>query len=192
MLINSSPPSAAYMHQWTGWALVQKMACRLFDTKPLPEPMLVYCQLDSWEKISVKLELEFYDFHSRKCIWNCCLPKRCPFCSGGDELNMCQCIDMDGLVQDCGTSNSKINGLVQDCGISISNIQEIPLSCTTLLINMILYRCNCIMLAWKFWIFFIESGCIVINSSPPGQNGHHLAEAIFRSIFCEWKFLYFD
>ena len=27
---NSSYPSAAYMRQWTGWTLVQVMACRLF------------------------------------------------------------------------------------------------------------------------------------------------------------------
>ena len=44
--VNSSPPSAAYMHQWTGSALVQVMACRLFGAKPLSEPMLPYCQLD--------------------------------------------------------------------------------------------------------------------------------------------------
>ena len=25
------------------------MACDLFGTKPLPEPMFPYCQLDSWE-----------------------------------------------------------------------------------------------------------------------------------------------
>ena len=37
---NSSPPSAAYMHQWTGSALVQIIACRLFRTTQLPEPML--------------------------------------------------------------------------------------------------------------------------------------------------------
>ena len=43
---NSSPPSAAYMRQWTGSALVQVMACRLFGAKPLPEPMLTYRQLD--------------------------------------------------------------------------------------------------------------------------------------------------
>ena len=40
-LFNSSPPSAAYMRQWTGSALVQVMAWRLFGAKPLPEPMLV-------------------------------------------------------------------------------------------------------------------------------------------------------
>ena len=34
------------------------MACRLFGAKPLPEPMLAYCQLDHWEQISVKFELE--------------------------------------------------------------------------------------------------------------------------------------
>ena len=43
---NSSPPSAAYMPQWVGSALVQIMACRLFDAKPLSKPMLGYCQLD--------------------------------------------------------------------------------------------------------------------------------------------------
>ena len=83
---NSSPPSAAYMRQWTGSSLVQVMACRLFGAKPLPEPMLTYCQLDSWEHISVKFESEFYHFHSRKCNWKCRLPKCRPFCSGGDEL----------------------------------------------------------------------------------------------------------
>ena len=59
---NLSPPSAAYMCQWTRSALVQVMACRLFDAKPLPEPMLAYCQLDSWEQILVKFESEFYNF----------------------------------------------------------------------------------------------------------------------------------
>ena len=49
--LNSSPPSAAYMRHWTGSAFVQVMACRLFGTKPLPEPML-----DPWEQISVKLK----------------------------------------------------------------------------------------------------------------------------------------
>ena len=44
--INWSPPSAAYMRQWIGSALVQIMACPLFGTKPLSKPMLVYCQLD--------------------------------------------------------------------------------------------------------------------------------------------------
>ena len=43
---NSSPPSAAYMRQWIGSALVRVMACRLFGAKPLTEPMLTYRQLD--------------------------------------------------------------------------------------------------------------------------------------------------
>ena len=38
------------------------MACRLFGTKPLPEPMLTYCHLDSWEQISVKLNLNYIIF----------------------------------------------------------------------------------------------------------------------------------
>ena len=54
--INSYPPSAVYTRLWNGSALVQVMACRLFGAKPLLEPMLAYCQLDSWELISVKFE----------------------------------------------------------------------------------------------------------------------------------------
>ena len=33
--VKSSPPSAAYMRQWIGSALIEIMACRLFGTKPL-------------------------------------------------------------------------------------------------------------------------------------------------------------
>ena len=47
--VNSSPPSAAYMRHWAGSSLVQVMACRLFGAKPLPEPMLAFCLMVSWE-----------------------------------------------------------------------------------------------------------------------------------------------
>ena len=43
VVLNSSPPSAAYVHQWTGSALVQITAYRLFGTKPLSKPLLWYC-----------------------------------------------------------------------------------------------------------------------------------------------------
>ena len=78
----SCPRNAAYMIQWSGSSLVQVMACHLFSAKPLLEPILAFCQLDSWEYISVKLESEFYHFHSRKCIKKCCLPKWRPCCPG--------------------------------------------------------------------------------------------------------------
>ena len=74
MRIKLSPPSAVYIRPWTGPELVQLMACRQLGTKPLPEPMLAYCQLDPWEQ------------NSRKCIWNCRLPKWRPCCPGGEEL----------------------------------------------------------------------------------------------------------
>ena len=32
------------------------MACRLINAKPLAEPLLVHCQLDPWEQISMKFE----------------------------------------------------------------------------------------------------------------------------------------
>ena len=53
-IVNSSPPGAAYMHQWIGSALVQIMAWRLFGAKPLSKPMLSYCQLDPWGQTSLK------------------------------------------------------------------------------------------------------------------------------------------
>ena len=84
---NSSTPSAAYMRQWSRSTLVQVMACRLFGAKPLPEPMLVHCQLDSWEQLLVKIESEFYNLHSTKCIWKCRLLKWWPFCPGGDGFS---------------------------------------------------------------------------------------------------------
>ena len=68
-IINSSPPCAAYMHQWIGSALLQKMACRLFGAKPLSKPMLDYCQLGPKEQTSVKFYSKYQTFHSRKCIW---------------------------------------------------------------------------------------------------------------------------
>ena len=36
-------PSATYMQQWIGSALVQIMACRLFGAKPLSQQMKRYC-----------------------------------------------------------------------------------------------------------------------------------------------------
>ena len=40
--LNSSPPSASYMRQWIGSALIQIMACCLFSAEPLSEPILGY------------------------------------------------------------------------------------------------------------------------------------------------------
>ena len=61
-------PNAAYMCQWTGSSLGQVMDCRLFGVKPIPEPMLAYCQLD-WDYISIPFGSEFNHLHSRKWNW---------------------------------------------------------------------------------------------------------------------------
>ena len=62
LYLNSFPPSAAYMRQGTGSALVQAMACCLFGTKPLPEPMLIFRQLDPCEQTSVKFQSKYFFF----------------------------------------------------------------------------------------------------------------------------------
>ena len=74
------------MRQWIELALVYIMACRLLGAKPLSKPMQGYCQLDPEEQTSVKFESKYDAFHSRKCIWNCRLPKWRPW---GDELIWC-------------------------------------------------------------------------------------------------------
>ena len=97
--VNSSSPNAAYMRQWIGSSLVQVMACHLFGAKLLREPVLAYWQLHSWRQISVKFESEFYHFHSRKCIWNCRLPKWRSCCPRGDEVWLILfAVYMSGLV----------------------------------------------------------------------------------------------
>ena len=57
--------------QWTQMALVKAMACHLFSAKPLPEPMLTYCQIDPQEWTSMKFKSKHKTFHSWKCIWKC-------------------------------------------------------------------------------------------------------------------------
>ena len=64
-LLNSSPPSAAYMRQWIRSALLQIMACCMFGAKPLSELMLGYCQLDPQEQSAVKFWPQCKIFHSR-------------------------------------------------------------------------------------------------------------------------------
>ena len=53
---NSSSPSATYMHQWIGSALVEIMACHLVGAKPLSQPRLEYCY--NWS-IRNKLQWNF-------------------------------------------------------------------------------------------------------------------------------------
>ena len=67
--INQSPPSAAFMRQWSGPALIEIMVCRLFGTQPLSKLTLIWYKLDPLEQTSVKFESKHKLFHSWKCIW---------------------------------------------------------------------------------------------------------------------------
>ena len=86
IFLNSSPPSAIYLCCWTGSALMQIMACRLFSAKSLPEPMPTCCQLNLYEQSTVKFESKYKKNHSRKCVWKCSLQNGGHFVQGGDEL----------------------------------------------------------------------------------------------------------
>ena len=64
------------------------MTYSLQDDTIQNEPEMAYCQLDSWEQISVEFESEFYHIHSWKLTWKCHLQRRQPFCPGGDEFSI--------------------------------------------------------------------------------------------------------
>ena len=85
--VNSRRPSDAYICQLTVPSLVQIMGCRLFGDTPLSEPMMVYCQFDPKERVSMKFHLNFKSFHSRKCIWRCRLQKWWTSCLSLNVLN---------------------------------------------------------------------------------------------------------
>ena len=55
------------------------MSCALFVAKPLPEPILIYCQFDSWELISMRIESHYHIIISNICLKMA--TARCwPFC----------------------------------------------------------------------------------------------------------------
>ena len=85
------------MCQWTGPALVQVIACRLFGAKPLPEPMLPYCRLDTREQTSMKFESKYKSFHSWNCMWKCRLRNGGHFVQGRWVNNVVSTVPADGL-----------------------------------------------------------------------------------------------
>ena len=69
-----------YQRSQPSLALVHVIACHLSSPKPLPEPMLTYCQLNPQKHISVKFYLKCKHFHSRRCICKLSSAKCRPFC----------------------------------------------------------------------------------------------------------------
>ena len=49
------------------------MAWRRKGAKPLPKPMVTFCQMDHQEHILMKFQLRFTAFLPGKCIWKCLL-----------------------------------------------------------------------------------------------------------------------
>ena len=55
-------------------SLVRIVNCRLVGAKPLPEPILTYCQLDHWEQNSVNFESKYKTVFYMKMhlnLWKC-------------------------------------------------------------------------------------------------------------------------
>ena len=84
----TSPPSAAYMRRWTGSALAQVNACRLFGAKTLLEPMLIF-----FVNGTLRNEFQWISnqnaknvIHKNECIRKHRLGNGRHFVHGGDEL----------------------------------------------------------------------------------------------------------
>ena len=84
--MNSSPPSAAYMCQWIGSALVQIIACCLYGIKPLSKPnaglLLIGPIGANFSEISIKIQ----KFSFTKMHLKISLAKWHTFCPVGNEL----------------------------------------------------------------------------------------------------------
>ena len=57
--VNSLRPCDTYMHQQDKPLLVQIMTCHLTSAKPLSEPMLIDCLLNSWEQVLMVFEQKY-------------------------------------------------------------------------------------------------------------------------------------
>ena len=75
--VNSLKLSDAYIHQQTRSSLIKVMTFNLFGAKPLPKPMLAYCQLESYEQTVVKFDCNLSNFIEEKKMSP---EKRQPFC----------------------------------------------------------------------------------------------------------------
>ena len=56
------------MRQYTKPALVQIMALRLLDAKPLSETMLGYCCMDHWDHILIKFDKSKMSFSRPRAV----------------------------------------------------------------------------------------------------------------------------
>ena len=78
--INSLRPSDLYMHRQPRPSLFQIMASRLFSAKPLSEPMLVYCWMDTLGTNFSEIWIEILTFSFKKMPLKISSAKWRPFC----------------------------------------------------------------------------------------------------------------
>ena len=65
---NSLSPGDAYTCQWSRSSLLQVVVWRPYETKPLPVPMMVYCQLDISHKVNeilCKMQKKIFQIQSK-------------------------------------------------------------------------------------------------------------------------------
>ena len=158
------------MPQWTVPSLVQKMACRLFHTKPLSKPMLWYYWLDPRNNL-----------HSRKFILKCRLQNGEHFVSASvcktlrpkpNSCHIAATISYALSWKKCVPLWLKFrwilipSGLLDKKSTSVQ-VMVLPEQATNYYLNQCWPRC--LMPLW-------------MNTLRPRQNGGHFADDIFKCI----------
>ena len=167
------------------------------------KPNLAYSQLSTWKQISVKFESEFYHFHSRKCIWNCRLPKWRPYCPGGRRVLCLHGIPAEhevsrGLSRNiypstpychCPTKNKY---LWLDC-FNSSRLAEPKAAQVVTMEQSNLWHVFTKLRQAKLGLCHWGRASHHLNpSSPPGHNDHLFCRRQFKVHFLEWKWSIFD
>ena len=84
--VNSSLPGTAYMHQWTGSALIQVMAWRLFWRQAITWTNADLLSIGPFGANFNETLIEIQNFSLKKINFKMLPVKQWPFCPGGDEL----------------------------------------------------------------------------------------------------------
>ena len=115
--INSSPPSAAYMRQWTESALVQVMACHLLGTWTNADLLLTGPLGTNFCEILIKIK----EVSKKKMTLKMLPGKYRPFCLGHNVFN---------ILDQCGCNWSMLFTRIRENGTSTESIyaQQTPYS----------------------------------------------------------------
>ena len=206
---NSLRLNDTYMHHQPRPSFVQIMACCLASNKPLSEPVLEYCWFDLWEQIKLQwipnwnLHIFIQENAFENVVWEMLAILFWPHCvkviTHKRDYMPCH----HGQAMGCllwGFSIKLTMLLWQHIAFISENsgckdalcfcrLWIIPSRGHPYLVPMAIHVQNMVVYIQTPWLCLNKSNLSnTINSSPPGQDGHHFADNIFRCNFMNEKF----